>query len=322
MTETANILPAAIENGERGKGWDKKLTDPIITEVTKAFKKQKEKPHRVIDLEYPDGRDGIHYLPGWESYELIAIGQRKGTQDLFPRGSSAHNVSFCTAEFRGPKGLPLDLPVAIKTFTSARNALEDAVANQYALDRGFNTTHPICVITNSQHSYVITQVRKDVQPLDTEPWHQFNSGSIEVRQHFLSRLTGISELLANLHANGINHADPQVKNFWVTPEGEIETFDWEAARILDNPPTPEQLQKIAIQDLATLYKSLTGQFDTSPIPAFLGPRVVKWKQFKRHVFDVYVNEFGENLFGRGELTDELLETITSVEEPLKKSLNI
>src|SRR3989344_1876416 len=125
------------------------------------------------------------------------------------------------------------------------------------LARGFSTTDPICLISDAGRGFIVTPTKEGVQAIDTEPWHQFRtSDNEEVNEHFLGRLKSIAVVAANLNSRGINHADGQLRNYWVTPNGTIEAFDWESAEIVQDPPNPDTLVRLAVSTLRPLYRSL------------------------------------------------------------------
>ncbi len=237
MTEIPDDGPKIIIEQEtdipRIIRWEK-TPDPIVKEVSLSLFSQREK-QRDLNLGHSPSLEGVYLLPNWRGTRIIKLGQRRGVEDLWPRGSSAHNVVFCIAEVRDPHGKITNRNVAIKMFHRSKGAIKDATNNAVVLQRGFSTTNPIAVIVDEANSYVISPAVKGIQQLDTEPWHQFSTGTDVIRKHFIYRLQQIGEMLADLHAKGINHSDAQVKNFWVTINGEIQPFDWEAANVYHTP---------------------------------------------------------------------------------------
>ncbi len=303
--------------------WEKK-PDPVVDTAAKALKRHREKQLRVFDIHTSSCHDGVYVLPNWNGYLPQKIGQARGVSDLLIRGGSAHNVSFGLADVRNPtSGTPSTIRVAIKTFDNAAFATRELANNLTVLERGFASTNPMFGIFDSSHGYIITPARMDVQPLDTEPWHQFNSSDLEVREHFVSRLDQVAKLLADLNSKGINHSDSQIKNFWVSNyDGTIEAIDWEAANISDLPVLPEVLLKIAIDDLRILFSSLNGDYKDSQLDVFTGPKQGRWSQFKAYVLEPYISRLSENLFNSGELTDGSLNSIIAIEDELAKILNV
>lgn len=300
-----------------------KEVSPVVTGAAEALAKQHKKSRRVIELEAPpDIHEGVHLMPNWREFDILRIREDRDYRVLFTRGVSAHDVSFGLADLRSPQGLKT-VPVAIKPFNNqeflpdknACKAMEDAIANGWVLQRGFTTTDPIAVI-RADDSFIVSPVKPGVQALDTEPWHQFSTGDLKAREHFIQRLEQVAKILAALNFSGINHVDSQLRNYWTTPDGTIEPFDWESAKVLGNPPTPEELLRIAASSLRPLYKNLElgnkapkQPVGSNPIPILRGDERVFWSQFSQYILEPYVQKL-EDLF-LGSNNDELLGAVTA-----------
>lgn len=301
--------------------WEK-TPDPIVKEAAEAIFRHREHQHHLNPNHLTSG-EGIFLLPNWSGSEILKVGQRRGIKDLWPRGSSAHDVTFCVAETRNSNGKIHNRHVAIKKFHRAASAIKDAVNNAVVLQRDFTTTNPIAVVIDGLTGYVITPAIQGVQPLDTEPWHQFNIGTEPIRRHFIGRLQQTGKVLADLNSKGINHSDAQIKNFWVTVMGKMEPFDWEAAKIYPNPPGPQDLLAMGIDDLRTLYLSVTNQYQESPIPALLGSKKTQWLQFKDYILGPYGDRLMQTVQYSDQLSEEeLLNIILEIAENLKRQFNI
>jgi hypothetical protein len=296
--------------------------NPVVSEAAEALQRQKQKPRRILDLDDPILLEGIHLLPRWEGHDLLRIRQRRDSGDLLPRGKSAHDVSFAPADLRLPTGMRT-ITVAIKGFDDPIKAIEDATANSRVLNRGFDTTDPICVIVNTPRSFIVTPAKEGVQSVDTEPWHQFlTNPDLRVTQHFERRLTQISEILANLNFRGIDQADSQLRNYWITPEGKMEPIDWESTNVVSDPPTPEELQTISVSTLRPLYGNLSLSNGSPAI--FRGPLETKWDQFANYVVDPYLSRL-EQLFidsGYIDMDEKYLDVLTCLKETLKLRLGL
>lgn len=299
--------------------WDKK-PEPKVNQVMEALQSQRGKQMR--ELTEGSSGEGIFMLPEWSQHQVIKIGQRRGVRDLIPRGNSAHEVCFCTAELRKPDGQLITKTIALKTFNDSTAAIKEAYINNEVLKRGFNSTRPVCVLIDQGRGYIITPARKDIMPLDTEPWHQFSLGSSAVRNHFFGRLKQVSFLLADLHSRGINHSDAQIKNFWITSKGHLEAFDWEAGRLYPNPLNNQDLARITVDDLRVLFKSLTGQYKESYIPLFTDSSTVNWQLFKEYLYDDYSYHLMEQWQKMGLMNEDLIESMLGAEEELKYELDI
>ncbi len=310
--------------------------NPVVADAARELNCQGQKPRRLVELTTimpPNGaeaREGVYILPNWEKNNILRIVQSRDYRESFTRGKSAHNVSFGMAELRTPKASIITIPVAIKPFTNpengslknARNALTDATANAWVLKRGFSSTNPIAVICGEK-SYIITPVKQGVQSLDTEPWHQFSSShDLEIREHFIGRLTQVARILADLNFRGINQADSQLRNFWITPDGVMEPIDWESATIHQDPPFTTELTSIAISTLRPLYGNLVQGNNGSPI--IRGSQVSLWNQFDLLILEPYIKRLEDNFIGSGALdeNEELLNTLTTIPEALKSRLGL
>ncbi len=294
-----------------------------MAEAAETLNRQRQKTGRTIDLRNPVVQEGVQNLPRWRDHTLLAIRQRRDLRDLLPRGKSAHNVSFATAELRTPSGNLERITVAIKPFDKPRKALADAVANGWVLERGFNTTDPICVILDEQGSYVVTPAKRGVQSLDTEPWHQFMSTSDStIEDHFRHRLSQVGSLLANLNFRGIDQADSQLRNYWITPTGDIEPIDWESTTIVDDPPTSDQLLSISISTLRPLFGNMTISNGSPAI--FRGPVETRWRLFEEYVVGPYRKTMDNLVVASGLLdnNENLLEAVTSIRDKLRSRLGL
>lgn len=323
MTEV--LIPNSTEHPKKVLRWDK-TPDPVVAEAAAALQQQREKPLRPLDPHQPSYNEGVYILPSWAEHRPIKLGQRRGVIDLQPRDNSAHGVVFGVAELRTlGKGAPVAVTVAIKPFTRSENAVKDAASNTIVLGRGFRTTNPICVVVDQGRGYIISPARTDIMPLGTEPWHQFLTGSERVKRHFRGRLQQIGNLLADLNACGINHSDPQIKNFWVNNTGNIEPIDWEAARIFDNPPKPIDLLTAAVDDLRVIFGSLTQQYPEFQIPILTGSPTAQWSNFKSIIFGPYSERLMNHLYTQMHLNglseDEILNVILEIEENLRLRIN-
>lgn len=310
------------------------LISPVVLDAADALARVRKKPRREIKLGVlPDTREGVHVLPNWEGFDLLAIRAIRDYRVLFTRGASAHEVSFGLADLRAPDGLET-IPVAIKSFNAKdsnpdRNgakAMKDATSNAWVLKRGISTTDPIAVI-HSTGSFVISPVKPGVQAIDTEPWHQFETTQdLQVREHFRLRLQQVGEVIAILNFHGVAHIDSQLRNYWVTPEGKIEPFDWESAKIFEDPPSAEEFLKISALTLRRLYENLEignsspNEPDIIPTPILRGGQRAIWNQFSQLIIEPYIQKLEDLFLESG--NDELLGAVTAqtVTTALKEQL--
>lgn len=304
---------------QSAKGWEKNPS-PVLKEANEALQRQYKKSHLILDLNQPPyNRPGIFLTPEFASCQVVRIGQRRGEEDWLTRGGSAHNVTFGVAEMRNTEGRIKSLNVAVKQFSKSESGLAEAVNNYTVLSRGFKTTLPIAIISdNGSGGYVMTLARKDTKSLDTEPWHQYQSGNSRTRFYFEQLLYRASVILSSYNCSGIRHGDAQMKNFWVTPRGNVEAIDWEASTIYPNPLLIENFLTSSIDDLSTLFKSLSGEYEDFPTEVLVGTREKKWIQFNDLVLKNYnaqvLSLFAENppiidITSRQTLSDDAIERL-------------
>lgn len=301
-----------IEYADRSsiKSWEKNLS-PVLKRANEAASRQGNKDPQIIDPEQPlVVQDGLYLFPDFSDIRLNRVGQKRGEQDWFLRGGSAHNVTFGVAEIWTNNGQGLKvMRVAVKSFTKPEKALKEAVNTKQVLNRGFRTVYPIGVIADGELGFLITKARSDVQSLDKELWNQYHTGRQEVRDYFESLLYKTAIVLADYHARGIRHSDTQMKNFWVTPRGNVEGIDWEASTIYPPNPTKDQFVVAAFDDLVTLFTSLSGENQDFDIEVLVGNRKMRWLQFCDLIFKPYKARAFDNLLRNGNIEDSELEEL-------------
>lgn len=297
--ERSNIQPTFIDEHRNPDS----AINTVIYKASKAVLGQINRPQRVMDPEHPDAKLGIHLLPNWRDSLLVKIQQRRGFSDLFPRGESAHDVSFGVAETIRPDGSKSTVRIAVKHFIDPIKALHDAAVNSIVLARGFSTTNPFCVVVDRADSFVITPVKEGVQSLDTERWARFSQRDLMDNTHFIKRLQAITEILADLHLKGIQQGDVQLRNYWVTPQQTLEPIDWESSTVFDNPPSPEVLISISREDLLRFYASLKHESGMTV------------SQFRTYAFDPYYDKLETIVtkgFLEGRFGDNMLSAVAHI----------
>ncbi len=338
MTEIIDKISTLGLSTETRVSWAETL-DPAVKQAREALSRQSKKPSRILELDFETtGKEGIYLFPGYEGVEVFQLGQSRNPKDQFLRGASAHGVAFGLTQVRMGSETRL-INVAVKPFYeedeipegSADNkrgrdkARYEAIVNGIVLDRGFSTTEPLCLVIDQGDGYIITPVKKGVQSLDTDLWHQFLHGTQWIRQHFLNRLAGVAKEAADLNYHGINHADGALRNYWTTLSGTIEAFDWESASVTTNPPSPDKLIQIGVSTLRPLYRSIAkseDRDDPKTVGIIRGPKKTRWKEFDQMVFTPYTVQMMKNLDSNQLLTDEYVEAIEAVEEALKEKIGI
>lgn len=154
---------------------------------------------------------------------------------VIERSRSAHEVGFgritkhCSAKQSGERHA---LSVAVKPFNDVRPAANEVLGALRLEELGVETYSPVGVFpTKSGDVAVVTKKRDDLMGLDRDTWVVGRRVETEEQANDAERNTktvqDIARMFAWLHSNGIFHPDGQLKNWGVTPEGTIGTFDTE-----------------------------------------------------------------------------------------------
>jgi hypothetical protein len=180
---------------------------------------------------------------------------------------SAHGVGFGSIALKGARrSTGGDGHVALKPFAgSGMKALQELAGYDILRGLGVETFDPIGVFParHGDHVIVMTTKRPDLQSMDRRDW--VNAGLVsseadaELLEDNLEKIQLISEKLAFLHSHGVFHPDGQIKNWAITPEGEIGVIDTEnlSQRPLNDPDSANH----AWADVEKLTRSLI--FDNS-----------------------------------------------------------
>src|SRR5690606_8483452 len=111
----------------------------------------------------------------------------------------------------------------------------ELINTSYVRELGYDTVDPLIAIVDHQKSYIISKFRPDVVfTLDLHNWPEYLITNEKSQIDAKNKLTKISKLLASYHTHGIAHRDAQVKNFALTPVGDIIGIDFESAKIFNN----------------------------------------------------------------------------------------
>ncbi|KKQ10675.1 MAG: hypothetical protein US19_C0001G0013 [Candidatus Daviesbacteria bacterium GW2011_GWB1_36_5] len=283
------------------KHWEKNPS-PVLKDANAAVQKHFRKNSHVINIaEGNHFKDGVFLAPEFSGRQVLRIGQRRGEQDWFVRGGSAHNVSFGIIEIRDSEtGEVKLLNVAVKPFKQTAKGIIEIKNTLKVLDRGFKTVHPICFISEEDSGFLVSVARTDTKTLDSEPWSQFHTGEFLAKTYFEQLIHRNAVLLADLHASGIRHSDPQLKNFWVTPRGNVEGIDWEASTVYPIPVSEESFLTASMDDLPTYFYSLCGispredEQRSSSVEILVGTRDKRWQQFN----DLFLRFYSLRAFER------------------------
>ena len=218
--------------------------------------------------------------------EILSINRMPS--ESYTRGTSAHDVFFARALIRFKdqvNTVPID--VAIKTFDKKShlkgNTLRDFINSVLVTRNGFTTFNPLCAISSNDMGFVLTVADPSVQSSDLDI---LNRDPYD--PYVITRLQKIAQLLASLHLAGIFHGDAKIRNFAVTPNGNIEAIDWESAKILEfnHKENIDRIVKNAASDLSDLFFSVIKPVDRNYIPEG------QFKNyFMRTIYDIYTDFF-------------------------------
>lgn len=175
---------------------------------------------------------------------------------------SAHGVSF--GQFVGwlPTKSKFDslLKVAIKPFNNPEDALREFTGYRLLGNLAVESFEPVGIFPAKEGSHFIsmTKTRKDLVSIDRDEWvvgrRVDSESTAEITERNTRTVQDVSRVLAYVHANGVFHPDGQVKNWAVTPEGNIGIIDTEnlQKREIGHGDSSE----LAWQDINKLVKSL------------------------------------------------------------------
>lgn len=166
-------------------------------------------------------------LPRFVGVELVA-GAQLGA------GDSQHGVLFgdIVVDYVGQRS---KVKSAIKPFLTesgaARHEYDSLVA---AKEMGFDTFEPIALAKDGDTMYLITRRRGEVESLDNANWTIVPSDQAAYEAEVVPNLHFIAQSMAKMHAKGLIHGDPQIKNFARSDTGNLVVIDLESAKIARN----------------------------------------------------------------------------------------
>ncbi|MGB4759484.1 MAG: hypothetical protein WBP26_05510 [Candidatus Saccharimonadales bacterium] len=148
---------------------------------------------------------------------------------------SAHGVGFgrVVHSQNGRRGLTTAMDVALKPFTRGETAQREA--NGYLTLGGLaiETYEPVGIFPakHGDHLVALTKTRRDLDSLDRSEWVSGaridSERSAEIAARNERNVSEIATVMAFLNAKGYFHPDGQIKNWAVTPEGNIGVIDTE-----------------------------------------------------------------------------------------------
>lgn len=239
----------------------------------------------------------------------------KGTVDLqltpgkvIEKQRSAHEIAFGRLLKRRvdkQSSLGHQMYVALKPFYDDRSALHEMLGGMRLASLGVPTYEPVGVFRAvSGNSLLLTKASDTLMGLDRDNWVQSRHVTSEQDAVDAERnnktVRDIAGVMAWLHVNGVFHPDGQIKNWGVTPTGQIGVFDME--RHLVNMESGRDAVQLAWGDIDKLTASLvsarkdTGVYGVGMLHN-LGPKDLK-KSVRELIIDPYIDcmvEFGLTL---------------------------
>jgi len=184
---------------------------------------------------------------------------------------SAHQVAFGRLLKRREDketGLGHLMGVAIKPFDDHNTAYNEVLGAMRLRELGVPTYDPIGIFpSRSGHHVVLSHKSDTLQGLDRDTWvvgRKVTTGEEAINAERNTRtIKEIAGLLAWLHVHGVFHPDGQIKNWGITPLGQIGAFDME--RHVVRAPGHQDTAGLAWQDIEKLVASLVGATKESGI---------------------------------------------------------
>ncbi len=178
---------------------------------------------------------------------------------------SAHGVGFGSFRLIGgiAAGASVErqsIPVAFKPFNGPEKALHEMYGYGVLRAMGIETFDPIGVFParHGDHFVLASHKRNDLMSLDRDHWviggYVKDRESAETVERNSEVVKGISEMLGYLHVHGVHHPDGQIKNWSVTPEGDIGVIDTE--NLIAGQANGPDAVNLAWNDIEKLVKSL------------------------------------------------------------------
>lgn len=174
----------------------------------------------------------VEELPQVQNVEILP-GARLSAAD------SQNGVIFGELDFVVQEQ-PSSAKVAIKPFKpneedpdKAQRALCEHDCLQKAAELGFDTLRPLALMKDNETTYLITELRRDIQTLDNVDW-TISPSDERYATEVLPHLTFIAEHMGERHGKGLFDDDPQPKNFAKGDTGQAIVIDLESASVASN----------------------------------------------------------------------------------------
>lgn len=234
--------------------------------------------------------------------------------------TSAHGVFFVALE--DPE-TGVALPIAVKPCSekdpnhpkNPDKAYMDWLNGRMIGNAGRRHFSPVGFLIDGGNTFSLSELKPDVETLENSDWRQVlvdeNDPQYEGQRALLPE---VGRTLADLHADGIIHGDPQFKNIAIEPSGELYFIDWESATFYGG-RTPEDVKtKQMAHDLKIMVRSIACTEQEMGVGLLSGfSSHLQWEHFKAYIFDPYI----ETMLDR-DGSDEAFDRLGAIEEMVKK----
>jgi tRNA A-37 threonylcarbamoyl transferase component Bud32 len=229
--------------------------------------------------------------------------------------TSAHGVFFVALEDpESGNALPVAIkPCSVKDADSPKNpdkAYIDWLNNQMIGQAGRQHFSPVGFLIEGDKTFSISELKTDVETLENSDWRQVlvdeNDPQYEGQRAVLPE---VGRAMADIHADGIIHGDPQFKNIAIEPNGQVYFVDWESATFLGGAADEELKTKQMAHDLKVLIRSVGCNEQEMGVGLLSGfsPHL-QWEYFKKYIFDPYMETILER-----DNSDEAFDRVAAIE---------
>ncbi|HEX5455828.1 MAG TPA: lipopolysaccharide kinase InaA family protein [Candidatus Saccharimonadales bacterium] len=231
--------------------------------------------------------------------------------------TSAHGVFFVALEDPETGNA---LPVAVKPCSekgandSPKNpnkAYIDWLNNQMIGQAGRQHFSPVGFLIEGDKTFSISELKADVETLENSDWRQVlvdeNDPQYEGQRAVLPE---VGRAMADLHADGIIHGDPQFKNIAIEPKGQVYFVDWESATFTGGGADEELKTKQMAHDLKVIIRSIGCNEQEMGVGLLSGfSSHLQWEYFKKYIFDPYMETMLER-----DSSEEAFDRLAAIED--------
>ena len=182
--------------------------------------------------------NGIYISPSVMTPELGEHGLEVVNVEMLPgaqlgTGDSHHEVAFGKAAVQVGDAV-VTTGVAIKPFTTeSERAGHEHDQLVRARELGFDTFVPLAVARDGEVTYLITELRSEIESRDNVNWTISPADTERYEAEVVPELAFMADSMAQMHAKGVFHGDAQAKNIAKTDTGSMVVIDLEDATIVE-----------------------------------------------------------------------------------------